>query len=169
MVRALAAGLLAALAAASAAVAGGDAIVVRPGEPVVNTRSTIEVRAPDSAKRLSVRLVTPTGVPLRVGLYPEGAGVWRKRYRFMDDGTWTLLVRIRGRARLAQGVREAAAGAGAAVQAGAEDVALRRRRRRHLHRAAALTAVPFSSGRPSRRCARTTTSTADAHTSASAR
>jgi hypothetical protein len=96
VVRLLAAGLLAAILAAPAATAGGSRIVVRPGEPVVNTRSTIEVRAPVSVKRLVVRLVTPTGVPLRVALYREGPGVWRKRYRFMDDGTWTLLVRLRG-------------------------------------------------------------------------
>ena len=96
MMRALGAGLLAALAAASAAAAGQGSIVVRPGEPIVNTRSTIEVRAPASVERLTVRLVTPTGVPLRVGLYREGPGVWRKRYRFMDDGTWTLFVRVRG-------------------------------------------------------------------------
>lgn len=89
--------LVAASTAGAANAAGaGRSLEVRPGSPVVGLRVTIVVRGAPTVKRLAVEIVTPTGIPLRLRLARAGAGMWRARYRFTDDGTWTLSVRLRG-------------------------------------------------------------------------
>ena len=88
---------VAAVAATAAGARSAGTLSVRPGSPIVNARTTIEVRTSAATRRLSLRLESPTGVPMRIALSRAGRGVWRTRFRFLDDGTWKLSVRVGGR------------------------------------------------------------------------
>jgi hypothetical protein len=99
----LAAVAAASLAVASTAPVAGAAsrsplLVVRPAAPVVGKRVTIEVRPSARLQRLSAQLVSPTGVAMRVRLTRAKPHVWRAHVHFADDGTWTIAVRVHGRA-----------------------------------------------------------------------
>ena len=85
------------LLAAQAGAANG-LLRVSPDIPIVGKRATIELelqsaRAPRS---LSIDVVSPTDVRLKIRLDRVSSHLLRGTYHFADDGLWVLRVRARG-------------------------------------------------------------------------
>lgn len=93
--------VLAVVATAPAAAAVRGRVLVNPTSPFVGKRAVIEVRAAVQAQRLSLQLVSPTGVQRHLWLRRVAPGLWRGAYHFADDGQWLLRVRS---ARIGAGI-----------------------------------------------------------------
>jgi hypothetical protein len=88
------------LAFAPAAGAANGLLLVDPGQPVVGSRTLIELRTKAQGP-IKLQLVSPTGVHLRLGLVRAKPGVWRVGFHFADDGQWVLRVpRVRALAKV---------------------------------------------------------------------
>jgi hypothetical protein len=79
------------LVVAPAAGAARGRLVVSPLNPVVGVRAQIEVHAKARAP-LVARVVSPTGVHLKVRLTKVRGDLWRAAFHFTDDGQWTVRV-----------------------------------------------------------------------------
>ena len=94
--------LLCALAAtgvvASQAAAANSLLRVSPDIPIVGKRSTIELvlRSTEAPKSLSIDVVSPTNVRMKIRIERVSSHLLRGTYHFSDDGLWVLRVRERG-------------------------------------------------------------------------
>ena len=86
-------GLLAAQAGAASGL-----LRVSPDIPIVGKRATIELelRSAEAPKSLSINVVSPTDVRLKIRLERVSSHLLRGTYHFADDGLWVLRVRARG-------------------------------------------------------------------------
>ena len=94
--------LLCALAAlgvvASQAGAANGLLRVSPDIPIVGKRATVELelRSGDAPKSLSIDVVSPTNVRMKIRVERVSSRLLRGTYHFADDGLWVLRVRAGG-------------------------------------------------------------------------
>ena len=83
---------------ASQAGAANGLLRVSPDIPIVGKRATVqlELRSGEAPKSLSIDVVSPTNVRMRIRVERVSSHLLRGTYHFADDGLWLLRVRARG-------------------------------------------------------------------------
>lgn len=94
LVCALAAGGM--LAAPAGAASG--LLRVSPDIPIVGKRATVELelRSAEAPKSLSIDVVSPTNVRMKIRVQRVSSRLLRGTYHFADEGLWVLRLRGRG-------------------------------------------------------------------------